>query len=224
MLSQVGEIAVFIEHGITKDEDGKFCVHLNGERQACYDTREEAESKLQEAGKMSTQAKNGEQDAPEVEALKAGLAAANLRIATMEETRRKEKVAGKVASVKIPAWRPHLQAIYDALTASERPKTLKFALDGKTLSDAAPEAIVDALIADLNVKAERLFGETATSQLLREEGSAPKTREEAGAEVQARIDKFAVEKNVDISELAGWQKVRDAVLKADPELAALYAQ
>lgn len=212
-LSQKGEtqMALTMLYGINQNDAGKFCANLDGEMLGCFDTEEEARAKLKDA-ETKTAAKRATQEDPELKQLRQDLG-------KLQEERRQERITAKVATLKIPAWRDHARIVLDALTADGPVK--KYAI-GKTEKTAAE--VYDAWLADINVKAEKLFGEAAiVPKIDREAGEKPETREQAGAEVTLRLEKYALEHKIELNTTAGYAQALEAVLQADPELAKLYA-
>ncbi|MDP2012651.1 MAG: hypothetical protein Q8L05_00330, partial [Actinomycetota bacterium] len=151
--------------------------------------------------------------ATDVVKLQTDLATAQAEIAKVTAELRQERIAGKVGGMKVPALRPHIQALYEAATNGA--KVVKFTETGKDAKDTAPEAVVDALVVALNKQAERLFTEFAKSGPARTEGELDNPADE----VDRRTKLHMREKNE-----KDYSVAKHAVLEADAELRDKYAR
>lgn len=151
--------------------------------------------------------------ADDVVKLQTDLAAAQAEIAKVTDERRQERIAGKVGGLKVPAFRPHIQALYEAATNGA--KVVKFSETGKDAKDTAPEDVVDALVVALNKQAERLFTEFAKSGQARTEGELDNPADEADRRAKA----YMREKNE-----KDYSVALRAVLDADSDLKEAYAR
>lgn len=77
------------------------------------------------------------------------------RLSVLEDERRKSRITKIVEEVKIPAFRPYMQALLEAATDGEE-KVVKFSRAGKT-EDRTVESIVKDMISDINKMAHGLF-------------------------------------------------------------------
>lgn len=141
---------------------------------------------------------------------------AQKKIFELEEGQRKDRIASKVKGIKLPSLRKHFQALYDAATTEA--KTVKFSQkDGEAEKDTPTEEVIDSLVAVINQKAERLFGEKGGSKQ-EERQSGAEISDDPGAEVDRRAKEY-MQKN----QVKDYSVAMKAVLEADPELKELYA-
>jgi hypothetical protein len=140
-----------------------------------------------------------------IESKEQAIVTAAAKIAALETELNRNRIAGKVSKVTIPAYRPIVEALYLAVDGA---KVVKFADGEKT-----GEALVDALVDKINVESKSLFTETgrSTQQTLADE--AP----------HAKLDRLAQEWMTKHGE-KDYGQAMHAVLKADRELAMAYAQ
>jgi hypothetical protein len=133
------------------------------------------------------------------------------RLAKLEDDRRRERIEAKVATLKVPAFRPFARAFYDLATHSDGAKRYALADPKKSLS---PEEIVDAWLAETNRNAARLF-QVLSVQPKAVDHDEP---EEASARVDYRVKKYlAAHPQTD------YKTALRVVLDADPELKQAYA-
>lgn len=131
---------------------------------------------------------------------------------------RRREVASKVAALKVPAFRPALEALFAyALTHNaEKVKVYSKDKDGKevpvekTLAD-----IADGIVADINAQATKLFATLAGSNTPREEGSD--NPDNPGAEVDKRAHALIADKKAKT-----YMEAVESVMAADPALAKAY--
>jgi polyhydroxyalkanoate synthesis regulator phasin len=131
----------------------------------------------------------------QVARLKAEAEAYASKVKALEEERRRERIAQKVASVIVPRYRPLVERLYQQVTTLDQ------------------ERAVDELVAALNADVVKLFGERAVA------GAQSRTMDRAVAEAEAdrRARQYAAEKGVD------YARALRAVLDADPALKAAVA-
>jgi hypothetical protein len=134
------------------------------------------------------------------------------RLAKVEDDRRRERIEAKVATLKVPAFRPFARAFYDLATHTDGAKRYTLADPKKPLS---PEEIVDAWLTEMNRNAARLF------QVLSVQPKAPADADEP-EEASARVD-YRVKKYLVAHPGLDYKKALRAVLDADPDLKQAYA-
>lgn len=140
---------------------------------------------------------------------------AQKKIFELEEAQRQDRIFSKVKGIKIPSLRKYFLVLYQAATTET--KTVKFSQkDGEAEKDTAIEEVVDALVAVINQKAERLFGEKGGSKQ-EERQSGAENLDDPGQEVDRRTKEY-MEKN----QVKDYKAAMHKVLDADPELKELY--
>lgn len=165
-----------------------------------------------------------QKDAAERDALTESLKASNARIAELEADGRRRAVAEKVTSIKVPAFRPGLEAVYAyALShAAEKVKVYAKDKDGKeAASDQTLVEIADGFVAQINAQAEKLFKNLAvTGSGQREEGSLDDPDEDAGVALDRKAKAYMIAHPEVKDYLLAVQRVQ----ADNPELARKYAE
>ena len=150
------------------------------------------------------------------------LKSAQDQITELQADGRRRSVAEKVAILKVPAFRPAIEAVYTyALThAAEKIKVYSKDKDGKeTAADKTLVEIADEFVTSINAQASKLFKALAQSgQVVREEGSDSSELADAGAEIDKRAKAWMRDKKE-----ASYAVAMEAVLASDTELAKRYA-
>ncbi len=163
-------------------------------------------------------------DASERAAQADAIKAANVRIAELEADARRRSVAEKVATVKVPAFRPGMEAMYAyALTHSaEKVKVYSKDKDGKeTAADQTLVDIADAFVTHINAQADRLFKVYATTGAVqRAEGSEDDPNEDAGVALDRKAKAYMLAH----PEVKDYLDALQAVKATEPELARRYSQ
>lgn len=172
-------------------------------------TLEEAQARIKELEAQLIAAKPNE-----IKVVIEKLKAAESEISSIREERRQERITARTNAVTLPAFRPHIRALYEIATANGT-KTVKFSKDGKTAADTPAEAVVDALVADLNAKAAKLFSEETTATVKREAGL---TEDDPAKEADVRARRYMLDKGE-----KDYTVALHAVLDADLDLKAAYA-
>jgi len=134
--------------------------------------------------------------------------------------RRNERIAMKTSSLKLPALRPHIQALYSlALGDDGQTKTVKFSSDGKKENekDYNAEAMLDEMVAHLNEKIEPILKQYGKEDGERSAGNYDGKGPATAEEVDKRTRAYMAEHKVEDYSLA-----MQAVLTADPELKQKY--
>ncbi len=161
-------------------------------------------------------------DAGEREAQNAAIKAANSRIAELEADARRRSVAEKIAVLKVPAFRPGMEAMYGyALThAAEKVKVYSKDKDGKeTAAEKTLVDIADGFVAHINAQAERLFKVYTQAGIQdREEGAL--STGDAGADLDSKVKAYMVA-HPDVKD---YLVAMQAVKATNPELVRLYAE
>lgn len=147
------------------------------------------------------------------------LKAAQDQIAELQADGRRRSVAEKVSALKVPAFRPAMEALYGyaLLHNAEKVKVYAKDKDGKeTVTDATLVDIADGFVAQINGQAAKLFQALAqTGQEPREEGSHDA---DAGVELDAKVKKHMAEKGI-----KDYSVALEAVLVLDADLAKRYS-
>lgn len=177
---------------------------------------EQLKAQNAELEKKITQATDGTKQFAQIEA---DLKASRERIATMESDRRTEKIAAKVAEVKIPALRSFAHVFYALAMCpcGTGQKTVKFSMDGKD-QEASPEAAVDAWVKTTNAHAERLFREFSVD-IKTEAGNLD---EPVDKTIDRKVREFCVFQKID--PIKDYATALKSVLDANPDLKKAYAQ
>lgn len=185
-------------------------------------------SKISDAIKvLSEQTDDGETTAEKAarkaadEATTAALKAANDQITELQADARRRAVAEKVSTLKVPAFRSALEAMYAyaMLHAAEKVKVYSKDKDGKEISaDQNLVDIADSFVAGINAQAEKLFKAFASAGMVnRDEGA---TDPNPGNELDARVKEYLA-KNPTVK---NYEDAMNAVLAASPELAKAYRE
>lgn len=155
--------------------------------------------------------------------LAASLKASNDRIVELEADARRRSVAEKVATVKVPAFRPGMEAMYAyALTHSaEKVKVYSKDKDGKeVVADQTLINIVDGFVSQINAQSEKLFAVYAsTGVTVREEGSDVDPNADPGVELDRKVREY-MQTNKEKDYLTALM----AVQSQHPDLAKQYSQ
>jgi hypothetical protein len=152
-----------------------------------------------------------QEDDPKVAALTEQLAAARMQLGEAAERERRFTIERKVAELKLPALRPHVQALYELALADDAPKTVTFTEKGNTAKETPPSQVVDQLVAYVNGSVAKLLTEFATSGSSSRDGGP---LEDPGAEVD-RLTKLKAK-----ADKLSYSEAMTVVL-ADPENTAL---
>lgn len=146
------------------------------------------------------------------------------RIAHLEADARRRSVAERVATVKIPAFRPGMEAMYAyALTHSaEKVKVYSKDKNGKEIAvDQTLVDIADAFVTHINSQFDRLFKVYATAGIAqREEGSTDDPNEDAGIALDRKTKAYMLAH----PEVKDYLDALQAVKATEPELARRYSQ
>ena len=145
---------------------------------------------------------------------------ANKRIAELEANERRRAVAEKVASCKVPAFRPALEAMYTYAMEhqAETIKVYSTDKDGKKTEVASTlVAVADQFTSQINAQSEKLFASIAATGGDRREDDAG--NDDAGVEVDKRAKALVREKKA-----ASYSEAMEAVLEADAVLAKRYTE
>lgn len=146
----------------------------------------------------------------------AQLVEAQKQLTELQKTAREERIKGKVASLRVPAFRPFAQALLEAVAGMTEVK--EFSTDGgKTKKSLTPEQVVDEMIGAINTHSEKLFKELAVEKHDRPAGAADDYTDPS-AEVDRRTRDYCEKNKVDYT--VGYKQV----LRDDPELAKRYNQ
>ena len=165
-----------------------------------------------------------QQDAAERAALAESLKISNARIAELEADGRRRAVAEKVGGIKVPAFRPGLEAMYSyALShAAEKVKVYAKDKEGKEIAtDQTLVEIADAFTVHVNAQAEKLFKSFAmTGSGAREEGNLDDPNEDAGVALDRKAKAYMVAH----PEVKDYMLALQRVQADNPELARQYAE
>ncbi len=163
-------------------------------------------------------------DADERSKMAETIKANNARIEQLEADARRRSVAEKVATVKVPAFRPGMEAMYAyALThAAEKVRIYAKDKDGKEVSvEQTLVDIADGFVTHINSQAEKLFKAYSTARVqMREEGSDT-PNEDAGVELDRKVKEY-IAKHPEIK--GDYLAAVQAVNAADPDLARRYSE
>lgn len=134
------------------------------------------------------------------------------------KTLRDDKIKSLSAKLKIPALRPHIEALFSVV--SEVTKTVKFsAKSGEKEEETSAEKVIESFIDALNKQAERLFGQNAKVNAVDRENET--SEEDIGEEVDKRIQKYIKDNKLD--KVSDYSEAMRAVLDADEDLKTAYA-
>ena len=151
------------------------------------------------------------------------LKAAQDQIAELQADGRRRSVAEKVGVLKVPAFRPIMEAVYSyaLLHNAEKVKVYSKDKDGKEqVADRSLLDIADEFVSQINGQAAKLFKALAqTGQQMREDGGDPNAPGDAGAELDKRTKEWMRDKKE-----ASYQVAMDAVLATDADLAKRYSE
>lgn len=139
------------------------------------------------------------------------------RLSVLEDERRKSRISSIVSEVKIPAFRPYMQALLEAATEGEE-KVVKFSRAGKT-EDRTVEAIVKEMIGDLNKMSHGLFKEHTQGggrRIVDGEELDYNDRQAVSNLVDNKAKAYAAQHSVKYADALR------AVLDSDPQLKAAY--
>lgn len=194
---------------------------------ACYPTKEEAEAALQRI--LAPQAEAAQAEAAQVQQLKEAVqryrqeAEEAKRLAQqLQEERRRERIASKVARLAVPAWRPYLQAIYEVATApAGAARIVKFSAADGAQAERQAEDVVDEFLNAVNAAARTLFTELAVADNVERPTEPP--AQDPGVELDRRIRRYCEEHKLQYERLEDYQQAKRAVLAADPDLLRRYA-
>lgn len=130
--------------------------------------------------------------------------------AALKAYQREQKIKERADTVTIPALRPIITAIYDAVIDSDTKVRLYTAEDKH--DEMEPTAVVDKLVEYVNAQAQGLFKQHSTNH-----GKKTGDYEDAGVEVD-RLAKEAIVKK----EYSSYDDAFEGVLKANPDLKDAY--
>lgn len=151
------------------------------------------------------------------------LKAAQDQIAELQADGRRRSVAEKVAALKVPAFRPIMEAMYTyALTHNaEKVKVYSKDKDGKDMTaDKTLVDIADEFVSQINSQASKLFKALAQSgSPVREEGNDLDSGGDAGTEIDKQTKAWMRDKKI-----ASYTEALLQVQEANPELAKRYSE
>lgn len=125
---------------------------------------------------------------------------------------REQTIKEKSGKVTLPAFKPIIAALYDAVLDNES-KVKLYSIDSKTSEELSPIAIVDKLVEHLNnTTINKLF-----KQLSGNDDKKTGEYDDAGAEATRRANDAVTKK-----EYSSFADAFEGVLKQDPELSAAY--
>lgn len=137
------------------------------------------------------------------------------RIAQLEADRNHERIERKMESVSVPAFKPHIRALYELASQASKPVKM-FDVESKDFTDVEGEALVDSLVDSINSRAEKLFQtfskENSERRLFSQDS-------DVSSEVDEKVQKYMTEQKTE-----DYSAALQAVLADDPELAQRYAQ
>jgi hypothetical protein len=205
--------------------EGQWCVMRGDERLSCHDTEEAAREALEQAIQEESAAMKQQATTPQaatqathtaaeqrIREYEAQLVATREALRQLQEERRRERVESKTAALKLPRLRAYVRALYDVATVVETKVKVYREQQGEEMS---AEAVVDALVKELNDVAAPLFRQYATVP------ERPETSLDAGtdaaAEVDRRVRAYMAERN-----LRDYAQALRAVLDADAALKQRY--
>lgn len=128
----------------------------------------------------------------------------------LREERRREQIERKVAALKIPALRPHLRAIYEAVGEDSK---VAFYAEGAEPTERGIHDVLDEMVAHFNEQIEPLLREHSIAS------GDDKPADDPVAEVDRRVQKYLAE-----HQDADYAEAMRAVLDGDPELKRAYAE
>lgn len=140
------------------------------------------------------------------------------RMARIETDRRNVEIGTRVKACKIPAFRDALGAVYAYALEHTVDKVKVYSeKDGKKVTEEKTLAeVIDGVVTEINAQSEKLFKALAFSgATVRADGLV---EEDAGKEVQKRVDEYRVKH----PEVKQYEVAMKAVLAADAELAQQY--
>ena len=141
------------------------------------------------------------------------------QIAAQAEKDSAARAVAYAATVKLPAIRPHLTALY--ALAQSQPKTVKFSIKDGQSEEIAPTAIVEKLTDTINKLAEKYLSKQELSGEKQERLEDAVNEGDAGAQVHAKVIAYCKDQKLD--QVKDYQKALHAVLDAEPELKKQYA-
>lgn len=150
-----------------------------------------------------------------LEAVEVKLQQKETELDEVQEQHRRERVAHKVAGLKIPALRSFARVFYDLALHTNGARTYTLLGEGKKQLSA--EDIVDAWIGEMNQKADWLF-QTFSTKSKPVDTDEP---DEPGARVAYRVQKYLEQNKLD--RVKDYRKALTTVLDADPELKLAYS-
>jgi len=147
------------------------------------------------------------------------LADAQKRIHALEEERRQNSIKDMVTDVKVPAFRPYIQALLDAATADTEPRVVKFSRAGKE-EDLTVERVVKDLVVELNKLSHGLFKDYthANRRNLSDDDIDYADRQAVSSLVDRKTREYMAKHSVKEYGMA-----LNAVLEAEPDLKAAYS-
>lgn len=154
--------------------------------------------------------------AERLETLEKDLEKVQAEYAEVEARRREESISFRLRNVRIPAFRAHIRALYEIAALAPTVKTFALADPKKPV---VAEAVVDALVAEMNKQAEVLFSQISVDSKHRVNPDEP---EETQAKIEFRVKEFCRANKMDPTK--DYKQALQAVLSADPELAEAYRQ
>ena len=144
---------------------------------------------------------------------------AQTRIEALEKERREEKIKDLTSEVKIPAFRPYIQAMLD-VAMREETKVVKFTQAGKQEpEERTMQSVVRGLIEELNSHSRALFKEHSQRGHKLEGGDDIdiQDRQQVADAVDSRTAKYMSE-----HQGVSYTDALSAVLNGDPELKRAY--
>ncbi len=154
----------------------------------------------------------------------ATLKASNERIAQLEADARRRSVAEKVASIRVPAFRPGMEAVYAYALTHAAEKVRVYSKDDKGNERSEEKTLVeiaDVFVAQINSQAEKLFKTyTRVDGMNREEGSLDDPAEDPGVAIDRKVREYMA-KNPTVKD---YEVAMDAVRTIEPELFRRYTE
>lgn len=149
----------------------------------------------------------------------------NSRIEALEADGRRRNVADKVALLKVPAFRPALEAMYAYALTHNAEKVKVYSKDdkGKELSvDKTLVEIADEFVANINAQATKLFKALSATGavVIREEGTDDDLMTDPGVE----LDRLAKVYMVDHPEVKDYMQAIQAAGSKNPALMKAYRE
>jgi hypothetical protein len=216
MTYQAGDLRV-------EQVEGQWCVMRGDERLSCHDTEEAARAALEQAAQEESASMQQQATTPRathtaaeqrIREYEAQLVATRKALQQLQEERRRERVQAKTAALKLPRLRAYVRALYDVATAVETTVKVYREQQGEEMS---AEAVVDALVKELNDVAAPLFREYATATAPGRPETSPDAGTDAAAEVDRRVRAYMAERN-----LRDYAQALRVVLDADAALKQRY--